>query len=93
MLRLSYGIDIAGIRREIQSVIKGIEIEAELQNRIFDELILRFKRIKKIKITELAELLSEHPHTLKDIIPLKGDELEEEGGLSLTIDGDYVVKE
>ncbi len=93
MLRLSYGIDIAGIRREVQSVIKGIEIEAELQKRIFNELILRFKRIKKIKITELAELLSVHPHTLKDIITLKGDELEEESGLSLAIDGDYVVKE
>ncbi|MHA1723596.1 MAG: hypothetical protein ACTSXH_01980 [Promethearchaeota archaeon] len=93
LLRLSYGIDIAGIRREIQSAIKGIEIEKELQKRIFEELLIRFKRIKRIKITELAELLRVHPQTLKDIITIKGDELEAKSGLNLAIDGDFVVKE
>lgn len=92
MLRLSYGIDIAGIRREVQSAIKGIEIGVEIQQKVFKELQIRFKRIKKMDIKTLSELLSVHPQTLMDIITIKGDELEKEG-LNLTIDGEYVVKE
>ena len=92
MLRLSYGIDIAGIRREVQSAIKGIEIDVQIQQKVFKELQIRFKRIKKMDIKTLSELLSVHPQTLTDIITIKGDELEKEG-LNLTIDGEYVVKE
>jgi len=59
---------------------------------VFKELQIRFKRIKKMDIKTLSELLSVHPQTLTDIITIKGDELEKEG-LNLTIDGEYVVKE
>lgn len=90
-IRLTYGIDIAGIRREIQSVIKGIEIEEEIQKNVMSELQKRFKRIKKMKISSLAEMMSVHEQTLINIITLKGDELEEQG-LDLEIDGDYIVK-
>jgi hypothetical protein len=90
-IRLTYGIDIAGIRREIQSVIKGIEIEEEIQKNVMTELQKRFKRIKKMKISSLAEMMSVHEQTLINIITLKGDELEEQG-LDLEIDGDYIVK-
>jgi hypothetical protein len=90
-IRLTYGIDIAGIRREIQSVIKGIEIEEEIQKNVMTELQKRFKRIKKMKISSLAEMMSVHEQTLINIITLKGDELEEKG-LNLEIDGDYIVK-
>jgi hypothetical protein len=55
------------------------------------ELQKRFKRIKKMKISSLAEMMSVHEQTLINIITLKGDELEEQG-LDLEIDGDYIVK-
>jgi hypothetical protein len=91
-LLISYGIDIAGIRREIRSSIKGIEIEEDIQKRLFTELNKRFKRIKKYEIDKLAQLLSVHTQTLIDFITIKGDELEK-AGLSLFIDGEYIVKE
>lgn len=90
-IRLTYGIDIAGIRREIQSVIKGIEIEEEIQMNVMNELQKRFKRIKKMKISSLAEMMSVHEQTLVNIITLKGDDLEQKG-LDLEIDGEFIVK-
>ncbi|MGV9199854.1 MAG: hypothetical protein ACOC44_13010 [Promethearchaeia archaeon] len=92
MLRGTYGIDIAGIRREIQSAMKGEPIEKEVEERVFEDLMTRFKRIKRYNIEKLAELISVHPQTLIDIITLRGDELEEQG-LNLLIDGEFVVKE
>ncbi|TXT61782.1 MAG: hypothetical protein BAJALOKI2v1_10052 [Promethearchaeota archaeon] len=90
-IRLTYGIDIAGIRREIQAVIKGIEIEEEIQMNVMNELQKRFKRIKKMKISSLAEMMSVHEQTLVNIITLKGDDLEQKG-LDLEIDGEFIVK-
>ena len=91
MLRLSYGIDIAGIRHELQSS-KEIVIDEEIQKRLNDDLLLRFKRIKKYNVEKLATLLKVHPQTLIDFITIKGDELEKIG-LNLQIDGDYITKE
>ncbi|MFO8017621.1 MAG: hypothetical protein R6U96_03240 [Promethearchaeia archaeon] len=92
MLRQTYGIDIAGIRREIQSAMKGVPIEKEVEERVFKALLNRFKRIKRYNTEKLAELISVHPQTLIDLITLRGDALEEKG-LNLIIDGDFVVKE
>jgi len=89
---IKYGIDIAGMRKEIKSSKKEIKIEEEIQKHIFEGLELRFKRIKRYNIEKLAELLSVHVQTLIDFITLKGDDLEKVG-LNLQIDGDYIVKE
>ena len=89
---IKYGIDIAGMRKEIKSAKKGIVIEEEIQKHIFEGLEVRFKRMKKYNLEKLAELLSVHVQTLIDFITLKGDELEK-SGLNLQIDGDYIVKE
>lgn len=86
----SYGIDIAGIRRELESS-KEISVDEQIQNRLFRDLPLRFKRMKKYNVEKLAALLKVHPQTLVDFITIKGDELENLG-LNLEIDGDYIVK-
>ena len=91
MLRLSYGVDIAGIRHELKST-KEITVEDQIQNRLFEDLPMRFKRMKKYNSEKLATLLNVHPQTLIDFITLKGDDLEKIG-LNLQIDGDYITKE
>jgi len=91
MLRMSYGIDIAGIRRESRSIIKGIELEEEILSKVIEELLIRFKRIKSYNIEKISVLLSIHPETLINIITLKGDELEEKG-LNLQVNGEDIEK-
>ena len=91
MLRLSYGIDIAGIRHELESSGE-IVIDDQIQERLYDDILLRFKRMKKYNIERLASLLNVHPQTLIDYITIKGDELEK-NGLNLQIDGEFVVKD
>jgi len=91
MLRLSYGVDIVGIRHELQST-KEIVIEDQIQKRLFKDLPLRFKRMKKYNYEKLALLLNVHPQTLIDFITLEGDRLEKMG-LNLIIDGDFIIKE
>ena len=91
MLRLSYGVDIAGIRHELKST-KEITVEDQIQNRLFEDLPMRFKRMKKYNSEKLATLLNVHPQTLIDFITLKGDDLEKIG-LNLQIDGDFVIKD
>jgi len=90
MLTNSYGIDIAAIRREYQPT-EEISVDEQIQNRLFKDLPLRFKRIKKFNTEKFAKLLSVHPQTLIDFITIKGDELES-SGLNLEIDGDFIVK-
>jgi len=89
-LRNSYGIDIAGIRHELKST-KDISVDSQIQNRLFKDLPIRFKRMKKYNIEKLATLLSVHPQTLVDFITIKGDELEKLN-LNVEIDGDFIVK-
>ena len=91
MIITTYGIDIAGIRREFQATKKGIEIDEMIQKRLFEDLPIRFKRMKRYNTEKLAALLNVHPQTLIDFITLNGDELEEKG-LNLLIDGEYIVK-
>lgn len=91
MLRLSYGIDIVGIRHELNPS-KEIMVDEQIQKRLFNDLPLRFKRMKKFNIEKLASLLNVHSQTLLDFITLKGDELEQLG-LNLQVDGDFIVRE
>ncbi len=91
LLRLSYGIDIAGIRHELKPT-KEISIDEQIQSRLFNDLPLRFKRMKKYNFEKLATLLNVHSETLIDFITINGDELEQIG-LNLQIDGDFVVRE
>jgi len=91
MLRLSYGLDIVGIRHELKSV-KEIAIAEQIQERLFKDLPVRFKRIKRFNTEKLGTLLNVHPQTLIDFITIKGDELEKLG-LNLQVDGDFIIKE
>lgn len=91
MLRLSYGLDIVSIRHELQSA-KEIVIAEQIQERLFKDLPVRFKRMKRFNTEKLGTLLNVHPQTLIDFITIKGDELEKLG-LNLQVDGDFIIKE
>ena len=73
---------------------REIEMESELRDLkdIVKKLPIMFKRIKKkIEIERLADLLDINSKSLTNFILFQGDELQKEG-LSLQIDGDFVIK-
>jgi len=82
----TYGIKFKEVRRELK--IKTIEEEAQ---KIKEELLHLFKRIKRFEIEKLADRFDIPSDILIDIINDHGDELEKEG-LNLQIDGNYVLK-
>ncbi|MHA1487887.1 MAG: hypothetical protein ACTSSC_12050, partial [Promethearchaeota archaeon] len=69
---------------------KLIDDKAELEEKI-NKLPQFFKRIKKIEIDRLAGQLDINSSVLINLILENGDKLEEKG-LSLLIDGVYILK-
>jgi hypothetical protein len=81
-----YGIKFEDVRREIQL----FEDDEKIKKKI-DKLPQFFKRITKIEIDRLAGQLDINSQTLINLILENGDLLEKKG-LSLLIDGEYVIK-
>ena len=81
-----YGIKFEDVRREIQL----FEDDDKIKKKI-DKLPQFFKRITKIEIDRLAGQLDINSQTLINLILENGDLLEKKG-LSLLIDGEYVIK-
>jgi len=87
IIKENYNVNYIDLRREI-------EIESEIRDLkdIVKKLPVMFKRIKKkIEIERLADLLDINSKSLTNFILFQGDELQKEG-LSLQIDGDFVIK-
>ena len=67
----TWGIDLAGIRREVLAETKGLPIREDLQKldrEIIDELPKLFETIKSINVEELAQILEINQQTLKKVI-------------------------
>ena len=87
IIKENYNVNYMDLRREI-------EMESELRDLkdIVKKLPIMFKRIKKkIEIERLADLLDINSKSLTNFILFQGDELQKEG-LSLQVDGDFVIK-
>lgn len=87
IIKENYNVNYMDLRREI-------EMESELRDLkdIVKKLPIMFKRIKKkIEIERLADLLDINSKSLTNFILFQGDELQKEG-LSLQVDGDFIIK-
>jgi len=83
----TWGIDLAGIRKEVLAETKGLPIKEELQKldiEIINQLPKLFKTINSIEVEELAEILEINQRTLKKVIFGYRDEL-----LKLDLDVKY----
>jgi hypothetical protein len=67
----TWGIDLAGIRKEVIAETKGLPIREEL-DRLDKEILAQlpglFETIKSISVEELSEILEVNQQTLKKII-------------------------
>jgi hypothetical protein len=66
-----WGIDLAGIRRQVQAETKGLSIKKELEEldrEIINQLPELFETINSINASKLAELLDINEKTLERVI-------------------------
>ena len=90
----TWGIDLAGIRREVLAETKGLPIKEELQNlerEIIDQLPKLFETIKSINVEELAQILEINQQSLKKVIFGYRDELLRKG-LDLKYEDGLIIK-
>ncbi len=66
-----WGIDLAGIRRQVQAETKGLSIKKELEQlekEIINQLPELFETINSISAAKLAEILEVNERTLENVI-------------------------
>ena len=66
-----WGIDLAGIRRQVQAEVKGLSIKKELEQldkEIINQLPELFETINSINAAKLAEILEVNERTLENVI-------------------------
>ena len=66
-----WGIDLAGIRRQVQAETKGLSIKKELEQlekEIINQLPELFETINSISSDKLAEILEVNERTLENVI-------------------------
>lgn len=83
LLKNNYGILLEDISREMRIETSG--------SYLIDELLGSFKRTKRIHIDRLATKLDVNSNDLLKLLDDTGDELEKKG-LSLEINGEYVIR-
>ncbi|MFO7797429.1 MAG: hypothetical protein ACQERB_07180 [Promethearchaeati archaeon] len=78
----TWDIDLGALRREVIAETKGVSIKKELEEieqQIMEELPKIFDSIEEISAKEAAEFLEVNPKTLKKIIFVHNQELEDKG--------------
>jgi len=91
----TWGIDLAGLRKQVIAETKGLSIKEELQNldlEIIKQLPDLFKTINSIRVEELAEILEINQRTLVKVIFGYRDELLK-SNLDLKYDNGLIIKQ
>lgn len=90
----TWGIDLAGIRKEVLAETKGLPIREELDKldkEVLSQLPGLFETIKSISVEELSEILEVNQQTLKKVIFGYREELLKQS-LDLSYENGLIIK-
>jgi len=90
----TWGIDLAGIRKEVLAETKGLPIREELDKldkEVLSQLPGLFETIKSISVEELSEILEINQQTLKKVIFGYREELLKKS-LDLSYENGLIIK-